>query len=129
LEKASDAIVMGDREQLDQVLVILLDNAIRYSPANGAIRIALGQIGESGFMRVTDSGPGIAKEHLPHLFDRFYRVEKSRRRQSGGTGLGLAIASAIVEAHGGTIEAASEVGHGAEFTVRLPAVVKALPAG
>jgi heavy metal sensor kinase len=129
LTHASDVTVMGDREQLHQVLMILLDNAIRYSPPNAPITLSTGQMGDAGFLRVTDAGPGISKEHLPHLFDRFYRAEESRRRQSGGAGLGLAIASAIVDAHGGAIQATSELGRGAEFTVRLPALIRALPAG
>jgi len=114
--------VMGDRDQLVQVLVILLDNAIRHTPSGGEIRVATGIAGDAAFLRVIDSGPGIAKEHLPRLFDRFYRAEPSRHRNSGGTGLGLAIAAAIVEAHHGTIRVASEPGHGAEFTVQLPAL-------
>lgn len=114
--------VMGDRDQLVQVLVILLDNAIRHTPSGGEIRVATGIAGDAAFLRVTDSGPGIAKEHLLRLFDRFYRAEPSRHRNSGGTGLGLAIAAAIVEAHHGTIRVASEPGHGAEFTVQLPAL-------
>lgn len=129
LAKSSDVTVMGDREQLHQVLMILLDNAIRHSPPDAAITLSVGQTGDTGFLRVTDFGPGIPREHLPHLFDRFYRAEESRRRPSGGAGLGLAIASAIVDAHGGAIQATSESGRGAEFTVRLPALIRALPAG
>jgi len=121
-EASSPVSVMGDRDQLVQVLVILLDNAIRHTPGSGQIRIATGRNGDLAFMRVTDSGAGIAKEHLPHLFDRFYRAESSRQRPTGGTGLGLAIAHAIVEAHGGSIDVSSELGSGSEFTVRLPAL-------
>jgi heavy metal sensor kinase len=129
LETQAEATVLGDREQLTRVLVILLDNAIRYTPPSGAITVTVGRTGERGFMRVRDTGSGIAREHLPHLFDRFYRAESSRQRQTGGTGLGLAIASAIVDAHGGAIEVASELGHGSEFTVWLPVVQALLPAG
>jgi signal transduction histidine kinase len=129
LETQAEATVLGDREQLTQVVVILLDNAIRYTPTSGAITVTVGRNANRGFARIRDTGPGIAREHLPHLFDRFYRAESLRQRQTGGTGLGLAIASAIVEAHGGAIDVESELGQGAEFTVWLPMVQAILPAG
>ena len=78
------------------------------------------QQGDAGVVTVADTGVGIAPEHLPHVFDRFYRVDKARTRAEGGTGLGLSIAQSIVQAHGGRIEVTSAVGHGTVFTVILP---------
>ncbi len=109
---------VGDSERLGQVVTNLLTNAITYNRENGEVRIH----GESrnGFviLTVSDIGVGISPEHLPHVFDRFYRVDSSRT--SGNTGLGLAISKAIVEAHGGEIEVSSQAEVGTVFTVRLP---------
>ncbi|HZG56151.1 sensor histidine kinase [Paenibacillus sp.] len=109
-----------DPARLKQVLVNLIGNAIRYVPEGGNVLVAYeASPGELRF-RVTDNGPGIAPEHLPYLFKRFYRVEASRNRMSGGTGLGLAIAKEFVEAHGGSIRAESALGEGTSFHVVLP---------
>ena len=109
---------VGDPERLAQVITNLLTNAIHYNTEDGEVRI--GGASENGITLLTmsDTGMGIAAEDLPRVFDRFYRAEASR--SSGNAGLGLAISKAIVEAHGGTIEAASELGKGATFTLRLP---------
>ena len=112
--------VLADREAIHQVFSNLIDNAMKYGRAGG--RIVLGaraaQRGVEFF--VQDFGAGIASEHLPRLFERFYRVDKARSRESGGTGLGLAIAKHIMRAHGGTIHAESELGHGSTFVFTLP---------
>ena len=112
--------VEADQDQLIQVLVNLLDNALRHAPAGS--RITLGCLTHGDFVRiwVTDEGAGIGPEHLPHIFDRFYRVEADRDRTSGGIGLGLAISKAIVEAHGGSIHIESVEGHQTTVTVDLP---------
>ena len=98
----------------------LLQNAIAYTPDGGKIEISLSQQESSVIVAVRDNGPGIPKKHLPRLFERFYRVDKARSRQLGGTGLGLAIVKHIVQAHGGSITATSEVNKGAVFTIHLP---------
>jgi len=111
---------VGDPERMGQVVTNLLGNAIEYSQASGEVRISGAR--ESGTVKlsVSNSGPGIAAEDLPRIFERFYRVDKARSGSGGHTGLGLAISKAIVEAHGGSLEAASRPGEGATFTVRLP---------
>jgi len=112
--------VLADREAIHQVFSNLIDNAMKYGRAGG--RIVLGaRSAERGIdFYVQDFGAGISSEHLPRLFERFYRVDKARSRESGGTGLGLAIAKHIVRAHGGTIHAESELGHGSTFVFTLP---------
>ncbi|HXY50860.1 MAG TPA: ATP-binding protein [Terriglobales bacterium] len=112
--------VMADREAVHQVFTNLIDNAMKYGGRGG--RIVLGARGADRKVEfyVRDFGPGIPSEHLPRLFERFYRVDKARSRESGGTGLGLAIAKHIVLAHGGTIRAESELNHGAAFLFTLP---------
>ena len=114
------AVVLGDADRLVQLLVILLDNALRHTPADGEVAIAAVAAGDAVELRVSDTGSGIAPEHLPHLFERFYRADTSRHRGSGGTGLGLAIAKAIVQAHGGTIGVESRLERGTTITIRLP---------
>jgi heavy metal sensor kinase len=109
----------GDPERLGQVITNLLTNAIQYNHEGGKVGVAIEVQSGSVLFSVTNTGPGISAEDLPHLFSRFYRADKSRT--TGRTGLGLAISKAIVEAHSGTIEVASEPGQGATFTVRLPA--------
>ena len=114
--------VMVDTARLMQVVQNLLNNALRHTPAGG--RIILQTEGSSNSVRlsITDSGEGIPPEHLPHIFDRFYRTDPARSRDKGGAGLGLAIARAIVEAHDGQITATSTgvAGEGSSFTIRLP---------
>ncbi len=114
--------VRADVPHLARVFVNLLENALHYTPAEGEIRLTAHR--RDGLVRVTvsDTGCGIAPEHLPHLFERFYRVDAARNRREGGTGLGLAISKSLVEAHGGILTADSEPGRGATFTVSLPLV-------
>jgi len=110
--------ITGDSERLAQVVINLLTNAIQYNRSGGEARLKLESPGNLAVLTVADTGPGIPIEDLPHVFERFYRGDKSR--SSGNTGLGLAISKAIVEAHGGTIEVLSKPGAGTTFTVRLP---------
>jgi len=110
----------GDRDRLVQVFVNLIDNAVRYTPAGGAVRVSGRADGPNLVVMVRDDGCGIPPAHLPLVFDRFHRVEEARSARGGGTGLGLSIVRQIVDAHGGTIDVASEVGTGTSFTVRLP---------
>lgn len=110
----------GDEDRLQQLLNILLDNAIKYTPSGGKITVWSGFTATAARIEVEDTGIGIAREELPRIFDRFYRVDKSRNRQEGSTGLGLSIAKWIAEAHGGRIEAMSEPGKGTKIVVELP---------
>ena len=110
----------GDEEQLHQLVTNLLSNAIRYNRPGGSVTVRLAEVESFCLLQVTDTGLGIAPEHLPHVFDRFYRADQARSRVTGGTGLGLAIAAAVAHTHGGTIEVTSEVNAGSTFTVRLP---------
>jgi heavy metal sensor kinase len=109
----------GDAERLAQVLTNLLSNAIDYNHDGGEVRVATGGDNGTATLTVRNTGPGISAEDLPRIFERFHRADKART--AGRSGLGLAITQAIVRAHGGSIEAASELGEGATFTVRLPA--------
>lgn len=115
-------LVCGDRDRLKQVLVNLISNAIKYTPAGGEVVVTLNKHGNQGRLIVTDNGPGIPPEDIPHIFERFYRGEKSRIRSKDGKGfgLGLSIAYWIVRGHEGRIEVSSEVGQGTTFCVWLP---------
>ncbi|MEA2350520.1 MAG: two-component system, OmpR family, sensor kinase, partial [Thermoleophilaceae bacterium] len=116
-----DAVVDADRDRIRQVVANLVDNAVKYSPPGGVVRTeAWREDGEAG-LRVSDDGLGIPADALPHVFDRFYRVDSTRVRASGGSGLGLAICHEIVTAHGGRIWAESDEGHGSRFSLTLPA--------
>ncbi len=118
-------LVDADPERVGQVLRNLLANAFAYTPAGGRIIVTAetwpGQVAVS----VRDTGAGIAAEHLPHIFDRFYRADRARARPTGGAGLGLAIARQLIRAHGGDITAASEPGAGSMFTFTLPVAARA----
>jgi signal transduction histidine kinase len=110
----------ADSERIHQVLFNLLDNAVRFTPPGGEVVVSAVHSAGRCEVRVIDTGPGIPPEHLPFLFERFYRVDQARTRGDGGTGIGLAIARSVVEAHGGRIWAESEVGRGSVFTFDLP---------
>ncbi|MGH7973696.1 MAG: sensor histidine kinase, partial [Limisphaerales bacterium] len=112
---------LGDPERIAQVAVNLLTNAIRFNRERGEVRVSTSAENGSAILSVADTGSGIPNEDLPHIFERFYRVDKSRSRIQGRTGLGLAITKAIVDAHSGTIEVSSQTGAGSTFKVRLPA--------
>ena len=114
--------VRGDPDRLRQLGLNLVDNALRYTGPGGAVTLDVLRRGDEALFRVRDTGVGIPAEHLPRIFDRFYRVDGNRAREAGGTGLGLAISRWIAEAHGGRIEAESEVGVGSTFIVVLPAL-------
>lgn len=116
----ADLRVDGDREQIKQLMVILLDNALRYTEAGGRVAVELSRRNGSGVVSVQDTGIGIAPEAIDHVFDRFYRGDEARNRDSGGVGLGLAIARELVSDHGGRISAQSRPGEGSRFTVELP---------
>ena len=109
--------VMGEQRRLEQVLTNLVENALRFTPAGGRITLSARSDVDWVFVTVADTGVGIAREHLPHVFERFYKVERSRRDH--GTGLGLAISKHLVQAQGGDISATSVEGEGSEFTVKL----------
>ena len=114
--------VLADEDRIVQVLINLLGNALQYTPEGGRVQVTARERKGEVYIRVTDTGIGISPEHLPHLFTRFYRVDKSRSRAGGGSGVGLTITRHLVEAHGGRIWAASEgPGMGSTFTFALPA--------
>lgn len=114
-------LVRGDRDRLKQVMLNLIANAVNYTPPGGEVRLSLQRRDGQAQLLVEDSGPGIPPEDLPHIFDRFYRADPSRKRsENSGFGLGLSIAQWIVQRHGGQIEVESQPGHGARFIVWLP---------
>ena len=120
LEVEEEIRIRGDDLRLRQMFLNMISNGIKYTPENGHMEIALAVDKHFARVDINDSGIGIPAEHLPHIFDRFYRVDKARNRMDGGTGLGLAIVKWIVEAHGGTIAVTSEVNKGSSFSVCLP---------
>ena len=116
--------VNGDSVKLQQVVYNVIDNAIKYTPRGGEVHASISRAGKRAIIRVADTGIGIPADDLPHVFDRFYRVDKARSRATGGTGLGLSIVKQIVMLHGGTISASSEEGKGTTFTIELPLASK-----
>jgi two-component system sensor histidine kinase BaeS len=111
----------ADADGVSQIVVNLLTNAVKYSRPGDKIRVATHRENGCAMISVSDTGPGIAAEHLPRLFDRFYRADASRNRTTGGAGLGLAICKSIAEAHGGKITVESTPDAGSSFTLRIPA--------
>jgi two-component system phosphate regulon sensor histidine kinase PhoR len=112
--------ILGHTEYLQRAIANLLDNAIKYTPQKGTIRVDARSTNDSLLIDVADNGIGIADDDLPRIFERFYRVDRSRSREMGGTGLGLSIVKHAVQSHGGTIDVRSEIGKGTTFTIRLP---------
>lgn len=121
-EAAADAYLAGSPDELSSALGNLLSNAVRYTPAGGAISVAFELLpnGDAN-LSVTDTGPGVAPEHVPRLTERFYRVDRSRSRETGGTGLGLAIVKHAIQRHGGQVSIRSELGVGSTFALHFPA--------
>lgn len=120
LDAPDELVVHGRLDWLTRLLLNLLDNAVKYTPPGGRVSLAATRGAGWVAIAVGDSGPGIAPEHLPHLFERFYRVAGDRARADGGAGLGLALAQEIARAHRGSLTVASAIGRGSVFTVRLP---------
>jgi two-component system phosphate regulon sensor histidine kinase PhoR len=115
-----DAVVTADEEAVRQILDNLIDNAIKYTPEGGRVRVAMRTTDVGAVLEVADSGIGIPRDELPRVFERFYRVDKARSRELGGTGLGLSIVKHLVQSIGGQISVDSRVGVGSTFTIRLP---------
>ncbi|MCE5342295.1 MAG: cell wall metabolism sensor histidine kinase WalK [Eubacteriales bacterium] len=120
LQISDNCEMYADTAKLTQVVYNIMDNAIKYTPEGGLIRVRLIRMGRDAILTIADNGPGIPQQDLPHIFDRFYRVDKARSRDTGGTGLGLSIVNQLVLMHGGTVSVQSEEGHGTTFTVELP---------
>jgi signal transduction histidine kinase len=117
---AAGPVLAVDPDKLSQAVINLLSNALKFTPAGGAVEVHVESVKETAEIRVTDTGIGIDPKELPRIFERFYRADSSRSRATGGSGIGLSIAKAIIEAHGGSIDAASEPGKGSEFVITLP---------
>lgn len=115
--------VEADPARIDQVVRNLLENAIRHTPAGGTVSVSVAPYGGNVHLEVSDTGPGIPPEHIPNVFERFYRADPSRSRATGGAGLGLAIVQQLVDAHGGSVAVANVPGAGACFTVSLPRAI------
>jgi signal transduction histidine kinase len=118
---AADSMwIRGDASSLRRLFLILIDNAVKYTPANGHVEVSLERNNGYAIAQVKDTGIGIAESDLPNVFERFYRADKARTRELGGVGLGLSIGRWITEVHSGTIEVQSAPGRGSVFQIRLP---------
>jgi heavy metal sensor kinase len=120
LEDLAPITISGDREQLQRVLLNLIDNAIKYTPAGGSVNLSLREEGDQALISVTDTGIGLTEDEQVQIFTRFYRAAEARSQSGGGAGLGLCIAQSIAEAHGGKIQVLSHPGQGSTFTIMLP---------
>ncbi|MEX0270436.1 two-component system sensor histidine kinase RppB [Leptolyngbyaceae cyanobacterium UHCC 1019] len=120
IQVSKELQILADEDQVYRLISNLVVNSIQYTPTNGSVTLILNRDDNYAIIQVRDTGMGIAPEEQAHIFDRFYRVNSDRSRQTGGSGLGLAIAKAIAEAHGGNLQVQSEVSRGSTFTVRLP---------
>ena len=118
--EAEPAAVLGDRERLRQIVDNLLVNVRSHTPEGTPVSVRVGRDNGGAVVEVSDKGPGLTAEQAERVFERFYRVDESRARASGGVGLGLSIVAAVAEAHGGSVAAESEPGHGATFRITLP---------
>ncbi|MBU5265601.1 two-component system histidine kinase PnpS [Virgibacillus proomii] len=116
----TDLQLTADKEKVKQIIINLIDNAVNYTPENGRIYLKINEVNDYVYIKVEDTGIGIEKDAIPRIFERFYRVDKARSRNTGGTGLGLAIVKHIVEVHDGEINIESEVNKGTAITVYLP---------
>lgn len=112
--------ISADKDRINQVLINLISNAVKYTPDGGKIHISISEAGHSVKLRIKDNGIGIPEDELPFIFERFYRADKSRNRMTGGSGIGLAIVKSIVTAHGGSVEGESRSNEGSCFTIMLP---------
>ena len=120
LEECPAIVVAADRHAIQQVFSNLLENAMKYAHSGAEIRVGARETPDGAEFYVRDFGPGIASEHLPRIFERFYRVDKARSRELGGTGLGLSIVKHLVHSLGASITVTSQVGQGSVFTIRIP---------
>jgi heavy metal sensor kinase len=120
IDAKEELTVNGDKVKLRQLFINILENAVRYTPVDGQISVSLVKQESDAVISISDTGIGISPEHLPHIFERFYRVDKARARADGGVGLGLAIAKIIAESHKGTIGVESELGKGTTFRISIP---------
>ena len=123
IERDDRTEIVADHDRITQILVNLIDNALRHTPTGGTVSASIERDGEEAVLRVRDTGSGIPYNDLPHIFERFYVVERSRARERSGTGLGLSIAKQLVELHGGTIGAESALAEGSVFVCRFPLAV------
>lgn len=115
-----DCDIFADPIKIQQVIYNIIENGIKYSADGGTVKVSLARDGRDAVLKITDNGVGIPKEDIPHIFDRFYRVDKARSRETGGTGLGLSIVQQIVRLHGGSISVQSQIDKGTTFTIELP---------
>jgi two-component system phosphate regulon sensor histidine kinase PhoR len=120
IECAEDLQLPINAPLLEQAVINLIDNAVKFSPDGDAVRVAAGRDAGEAVISVRDRGCGISREHLSRIFERFYRVDKARSRKLGGTGLGLSIVKHIAQVHGGRAAVESTVGEGSTFTIHLP---------
>jgi two-component system OmpR family sensor kinase len=118
--ESEPAAVVGDRDRLRQIVDNLLANVRSHTPAGTPVNVRVGRENGSALIEVADSGPGLSADDAARVFERFYRADRSRSRESGGVGLGLSIVAAVAEAHGGSVAAESEPGRGATFRITLP---------